>query len=363
MAKRNGHRRTSPAHLPILITGGAGFIATNLAQRLIDDGREVVLFDNLSRPGVERNIAWLRRRYDDRLMLRIGDVRDSAALGRAVRGVREIYHLAAQVAVTTSLAGPLDDFDVNARGTLNLLEIAREQSPPPSIVFTSTNKVYGALGDLDLDAKPTRYVPIDGDVRRHGISERRALSFHSPYGCSKGAADQYVLDYAKTFGLPTVVLRMSCIYGPHQCGNEDQGWVAHFLAQALAGRALTIYGDGRQVRDVLFVSDLARALVAAQENARALAGQAFNIGGGPGRSISLLELIDLVGRLTRRPVRFDLAAWRAADQRFYVSDSRRFQQATRWRPAVSVEDGVKHLLGWLHRERAGVPATAAAAAS
>ncbi|MFN2446698.1 MAG: GDP-mannose 4,6-dehydratase [Vicinamibacterales bacterium] len=360
MTSANSRHRTPPSHRPVLITGGAGFIATNLAQRLIDEGREVVLFDNLSRPGVERNVAWLQQRYGNKLTLCIGDIRDINALRRAARGARDIYHFAAQVAVTTSLTEPLEDFEVNARGTLNLLEIAREQSPSPSIVFTSTNKVYGSLGELGLAEHPTRYVPVDDDVRQHGISERHALAFHSPYGCSKGAADQYVLDYAKTFGLHAVVLRMSCIYGPHQCGNEDQGWVAHFLAQALAGRALTIYGDGRQVRDVLFVSDLTEALVMAQRDAAALAGHAFNIGGGPGQSTSLLELIDLVGRLTRRRVACKFAKSRAADQRFYVTDFRRFQQATGWKPVVSLENGVTELLAWLHHGRGALSAATAA---
>jgi len=346
----------------VLITGGAGFIATNLAERLLDEGRDVVLFDNLSRRGVERNAEWLQRKYGSGVTLIVGDVRDLDAVSAAAADVSEIYHFAAQVAVTTSLEHPFDDFDVNARGTLNVLEAARAMSPPPSIVFTSTNKVYGALSDVGLSAEPTRYVPVDAEVRRHGIDECRGLAFHSPYGCSKGAADQYVLDYAKTFGLPAVVLRMSCIYGPHQCGNEDQGWVAHFIAHSLSGRGLSIYGDGRQVRDVLFVSDLVNALVQAQAHASQLAGQAFNMGGGPERTLSLLELLDLVSQLSHRRAACEFAPWRAADQRFYVSDSRRFQQATGWRPTVSVTQGVMRLLTWLMRERPDLT-TAAAAAS
>jgi CDP-paratose 2-epimerase len=346
----------------VLITGGAGFIATNLAERLLDEGRDVVLFDNLSRRGVERNAEWLQRKYGSGVTLIVGDVRDLDAVSAAAADVSEIYHFAAQVAVTTSLEHPFDDFDVNARGTLNVLEAARAMSPAPSIVFTSTNKVYGALSDVGLSAEPTRYVPVDAEVRRHGIDEGRGLAFHSPYGCSKGAADQYVLDYAKTFGLQAVVLRMSCIYGPHQCGNEDQGWVAHFIAHSLSGRGLSIYGDGRQVRDVLFVSDLVNALVQAQAHASQLAGQAFNMGGGPERTLSLLELLDLVSTLSHRRVACEFAPWRAADQRFYVSDSRRFQQATGWRPTVSVTQGVMRLLTWLMRERPDLT-TAAAAAS
>jgi CDP-paratose 2-epimerase len=330
-----------------LITGGAGFIATNLAQRLLDDGHQVVLFDNLSRPGVERNVAWLAERYPRNLTIHVGDIRNADQLRRAMSDVHEIYHFAAQVAVTTSLTHPIHDFDVNARGTLNLLELARTQPQRPSLVFTSTNKVYGALRDVKLAIRDGRYEPEDDEVRANGIGETRAVTFHSPYGCSKGAADQYVLDYAETFGLPTVVFRMSCIYGPHQCGTEDQGWVAHFVAEALAGRTLTIYGDGRQVRDVLFVSDLVNALITAQANAAALAGHAFNIGGGPSRTISLLELLEIIRRVTRRAVACRFSAWRAADQRFYVSDTRRFEAATGWRPVVSVEDGIRRLLAWL----------------
>lgn len=357
MSAREGQRRDRGR---VLITGGAGFIATNLAAELLDQGRLVTVFDNLSRPGVERNLAWLRREYPSGLEIVISDVRDATAVRRAVSGAHEIYHFAAQVAVTTSLARPLDDFDVNARGTLNLLEAARAASPLPSLVFTSTNKVYGALDDVPLAAEARRYVPMDEETRNFGVSESRALAFHSPYGCSKGAADQYVLDYARTFGLPAVVLRMSCIYGPHQCGSEDQGWVAHFIAQALAGRPVSIYGDGRQVRDVLFVSDLVDALQRAQRDAHRLAGRAFNIGGGARRTVSLLELVEIIGRLARRRLACTFDAWRAADQRFYVSDCRRFERATGWRATVSVEQGVTRLLAWLQHER---PDLAAAAAS
>jgi CDP-paratose 2-epimerase len=343
----------------VLITGGAGFIATNLARQLLDDGRQVVVFDNLSRPGVDRNLAWLRRRYDGQMTFVRGDVRDVARLRSAMRDVTEVYHLAAQVAVTTSLADPVADFEINARGTLNLLEAARQQPTPPSIVFTSTNKVYGALTHVALAAEPSRYTPVDRTVRAHGISESCGLAFHSPYGCSKGAAEQYVLDYARTFGLSAVVFRMSCIYGPHQCGTEDQGWVAHFLAEALRQRSLTLYGDGRQVRDILFVGDLVRALLLAQAHADRLAGEVFNIGGGPERAVSLLELIDEMAVLIEQPVPFGLAGWRTADQRFYVSDTRRFSAATGWTPQVSIREGLTRLVEWFRDD--GVPAHGALA--
>jgi CDP-paratose 2-epimerase len=330
-----------------LITGGAGFIATNVADRLLREGWRVRLFDNLARSGVERNVEWLETLYGDRVSLMPGDVRNAAMVQHAVAGVDRVFHFAAQVAVTTSLADPLLDFEVNARGTLNVLEAIRALPEAPSLLFTSTNKVYGHLEDLQLHAAATRYQPSDAEVARHGISERRPLDFHSPYGCSKGAADQYVLDYARTFGLNAAVFRMSCIYGPHQFGTEDQGWVAHFLICALQGRPLTLYGDGLQVRDVLFVEDLVDAMMLAHDNIDRLSGQAFNIGGGCSRTISLLELIDLIAAtLGRRPChRFE--PWRTADQRYYVSDTSRFQRLTGWSPQVSICEGVERLSSWL----------------
>jgi CDP-paratose 2-epimerase len=338
---------TSARNGRVLITGGAGFIGTNLASRLLDQGRQLVVLDTLGRAGVEQNARWLRETYGDRVELLVGDVRDARVVRRALRGVSEVYHFAAQVAVTTSLDQPLHDFDVNARGTLTLLEAIRHSTHPPSLVFTSTNKVYGALEDVPLSRAGRRYRPVDQHLHDHGVSEQRPLAFHSPYGCSKGAADQYVLDYARTFGLPATVLRMSCIYGPHQHGNEDQGWVAHFLMRARAGEALTIYGDGCQVRDVLFVDDLMDAMTAAQACMSRVTGKAFNIGGGPSRAVSLLELLDAIERLLGRVPSYTLSAWRAADQRYYVSDCRRFEAATGWHPRVDVDEGLAQLHAWL----------------
>jgi CDP-paratose 2-epimerase len=255
--------------------------------------------------------------------------------------------------VTTSLTHAIHDFDVNARGTLNLLEAIRAQDAPPPLVFTSTNKVYGALPDIALRVTGQRYEPVDDSIRAAGISEARPLDFHSPYGCSKGTADQYVLDYARTFGLPAVVFRMSCIYGPHQCGNEDQGWVAHFLIRALSGDPITIYGDGMQVRDLLHADDLVNAFLQAQAKMSQIAGEAFNIGGGPGNTVSLLELLDLIQRLNdeRPATRFN--AWRPGDQRYYVSDTSKMQRATGWRPRVSAEEGIQRLNDWLREHRLG----------
>jgi len=339
----------------VLITGGAGFIGTNLADRLLSAGRAVWIYDDLSRPGVEQNVAWLREQHGERVHVEIADVRNRQALGAAVRSAEQVFHFAAQVAVTTSLVDPLHDFEVNVGGTLNLLEAIRALENPPPLLFTSTNKVYGGLSDLELERSGTRYQPLDAALRT-GIGEDRRLDFHSPYGCSKGSADQYVLDYARTFGLPAVVFRMSCIYGLHQMGTEDQGWVAHFLIRAIEGKPIVIYGDGRQVRDVLFVDDLVDAFLLAQSNIHTLSGQAFNIGGGLGNTISLVELLDLIAALHGAKPDLRSKEWRPGDQRYYVSDTRRFKAATGWAPKVNVRQGVERLYQWLLESR-GAPAS------
>jgi CDP-paratose 2-epimerase len=330
-----------------LITGGAGFVGANLAHRLLADGRPVLIFDNLSRAGVERNLRWLKDVHGDKVQVALEDVRDRAAVTRAVARAEHVYHFAAQVAVTTSLTDPIADFSVNAHGTLNVLEAIRAQTAPPSLIVTSTNKVYGGLEDVQLTRREEGYAPSDSALRSRGISESRPLDFHSPYGCSKGTADQYVRDYARSFGLSTVVFRMSCIYGPHQFGTEDQGWVAHFLVRALEGAPITLYGDGLQVRDILFVDDLVDAFLLAERHMSRLSGQVFNIGGGPQNAISLLGLLDRIERLhgTRPEVEFE--RWRTADQRYYVSDTRAFHAATGWKARVGVDDGISKLYRWL----------------
>ncbi len=343
---------------PILITGGAGFVGTNLAHRYLSAGTPVRVYDNFSRPGVEQNAQWLSDTHGDLVEIEEADIRDADRLRRALRGVGQVFHLAAQVAVTTSLTDPLEDFEINARGTLNLLEAIRRCAAPPSLVFTSTNKVYGGLSDIPLRVRSSRYEPEDLSVRTQGISESRPLDFHSPYGCSKGAADQYVLDYARTYGISAVVFRMSCIYGPHQFGTEDQGWVAHFLIRALEGKPITLYGDGMQVRDILYVEDLVNAFVQAQDNINRLSGQAFNIGGGPKNTVSLLNLLRLIEQAYGEapPVRFE--EWRPGDQRYYVSDTRKFREATGWSAATNVSDGIEHLACWLRETRGLTQSTA-----
>jgi CDP-paratose 2-epimerase len=345
---------TPPRERLALVTGGAGFIATNVADRLLRDGWRVRLFDNLSRAGVEQNVRWLKSQHpgrtahgDPKVELVVGDVRNVDAVRRVVAGARRVFHFAAQVAVTTSLTDPTLDFDINARGTLNLLEAIRLLDERPTVLFTSTNKVYGHLDDVQLRARPLRYEPVDQTIAEKGVSERRALDFHSPYGCSKGAAEQYVLDYARTFRIPAAVFRMSCIYGPHQFGTEDQGWVAHFIIQALRRRPLTLYGDGLQVRDVLFVEDLVDAMMYAHERMESVRGHAFNIGGGPSSTTSLLELIDRLGDLLGTRPTYRIEPWRTADQRYYVSDTGKFHAATGWRPRVTIEQGLERLASWL----------------
>ncbi len=337
---------------PILITGGAGFVGTNLAHRLLSNGQRVLVFDNLSRAGVERNLRWLQETHGANLEVCTADVRDAEAVTRAVERSSTVFHFAAQVAVTTSLVQPIEDFEINARGTLNVLEAIRVLDSPIPLLFTSTNKVYGGLDDVALHLRDNRYEPEDATLRANGISERRALDFHSPYGCSKGSADQYVLDYARTFGIPAVVFRMSCIYGAHQCGNEDQGWVAHFLLRALENETITLFGDGKQVRDILLVDDLVDAFLIARDNINRLSGQAFNIGGSARNTTSLLALIELIGDLCGQTPRVEFGDWRPGDQRYYVSDVEKFTSATGWSPQTDVRNGVAQLLSWLRENAA-----------
>ncbi|WP_419731139.1 NAD-dependent epimerase/dehydratase family protein [Lichenicola sp.] len=345
---------------PALVTGGAGFIGSNLADRLARNGEHVLILDSLARPGVEENLDWLRRRHRGRLSVSIADLRDTQAIADSVRDASSVFHLAGQVAVTTSLVDPLGDFDINLRGTLNLLEALRRRqdrhhgrapSDPVPLVFASTNKVYGDLADIRLSHNEDAYLPIDPDLRANGIGETRPLSFHTPYGCSKGAADQYVLDYARSFGLPMVVLRMSCIYGPRQLGTEDQGWLAHFLLSALQDRPLSLYGDGRQVRDVLEVEDAVSAYLAARDHAPSVAGEAFNLGGGADNAITLLMLIEEIERLTGRRVARAFHPWRTGDQRYFVADTRRAQEVLGLSRPLGWREGVGRLKRWIETER------------
>jgi CDP-paratose 2-epimerase len=332
---------------PLLIFGGAGFVGSNLADTVMSGGEDVIVFDNLSRPGVERNLSWLATRHGNRLHTVPGDLRDPVAVEAAVAEAGSVVHLAAQVAVTASLTDPLDDFAVNAHGTLTILEAIRRLAPETPLVFASTNKVYGALIDLETQLAYDRYVPVDPQIRDRGIDETRSLSFCTPYGCSKGTADQYVLDYAHSFGLRTAVLRKSCIYGPRQFGTEDQGWVAHFLIRALRDEPITIYGDGHQVRDVLHVHDAVAAYLTALKHIDRLSGQAFNLGGGTDNAVSLRMVLDEIATLTGRPLRISYAEQRVGDQVFFVADSGRLAAQAGWHPTIAWRDGLRDLAEWL----------------
>jgi CDP-paratose 2-epimerase len=346
----------SPAILrarPILVTGGAGFVGSNLADRLARDGHDVLVFDALVRPGVARNLDWLKGRHPRRITALVADIRDQGALRDAAMRCSGVYHLAAQVAVTTSLVEPMDDFDVNVRGTMHLLEALRRRVDRVPMVFASTNKVYGDLNDITLADRGGAYLPVDAAIRDRGVGEDRPLDFHTPYGCSKGAADQYVLDYARSFGIPACVMRMSCIYGPRQMGTEDQGWLAHFLISVLDGRPVSIYGDGRQVRDVLFVDDAVEAYVRATARIGQVAGQVFNLGGGPRNAVTLLAVLDAIKAATGRTPDIQFADWRPGDQRYFVADTSRIQAALDLAPPVGWRDGLGRLARWLMAERAG----------
>lgn len=342
----------SPETTYSLITGGAGFIGTNLADRLLSEGKTVMIYDNLSRDGVEANLQWLKNKHGDQLIIQIADIQESFLLDECVRHANEVFHFSAQVAVTTSLDSPAHDFEVNLKGTFNLLEAIRKAPHNPPLFFTSTNKVYGNLTDLEMQSDENRYFPADNYIRKNGVDERCPLDFHSPYGCSKGAADQYILDYSRSYGLQTVVFRMSCIYGYHQCGTEDQGWVAHFLISALKDNPITIYGDGKQVRDILFVEDLADAFMLASQNIDSLSGEVFNIGGGPENAVSLREILEVIGDKIDGKVPLSYDEWRKGDQLYYVSDTAKFKEATGWQPKVSVDQGIELLTGWLRENNA-----------
>lgn len=327
----------------VFITGGAGFIGSNLAARLLREGFEVRILDDLSRTGSERNLAWLRA-LGGRLRFAQADINDSEALAELARGAAHIYHLAGQVAVTTSVADPVADFHANARGTLSLLEAVRAHAPGAALLYASTNKVYGALGAARVELHEGRYRLAEYPL---GIPETFPLDFHSPYGCSKGAGEQYVRDYHRIYGLRTIVFRQSCVYGPRQFGVSDQGWLAWFVMAALRGEAVQICGDGRQVRDVLYIDDLLDAYDAAAARADECAGEVFNAGGGPENTLAIWEdVAPLLERLAGRRPEARFTPWRPGDQRVYVSDTRKIQAALGWRPQVSAAEGLARLAAW-----------------
>jgi CDP-paratose 2-epimerase len=330
--------------MKLLITGGCGFIGCNAAQRFLQSGHSVVVIDNLSRPGSQSNFEWLSGQGDFEFVR--GDVRDTGSLNESFKQHQAdvCLHLAAQVAVTTSVVAPRTDFEINALGTLNVLEAIRQYSPQTILLNASTNKVYGKLPALKLHEEAGRYSLPD---LPNGVGEQQPLDFHSPYGCSKGAADQYVIDYSRIYGLRTVNFRQSCIYGYRQFGVEDQGWVAWFSIAHLLGQPVTIYGTGKQVRDVLFIDDLVDCYLAAINNIDKVTGLTFNIGGGPANTLSLLELLEMLRQHSGREVVHSFADWRPGDQPVYVSDIRRAEELLPWQPRVAVSEGVQRLYKWV----------------
>lgn len=329
----------------IFITGGCGFVGSNLSDHLIRDGEEIVLFDNLHRKGSEKNLEWLKENPSGKFTFIKGDIRDYDALKKAMDGGYDVvYHTAGQVAVTTSVLDPREDFEINALGTFNLLEAIRESKIDPAIIFTSTNKVYGCIEDVVVVEQNGRYAYRDYP---EGMDESRPLDFHSPYGCSKGTADQYVRDYARIYGMRSVVFRMSCQYGIRQFGNEDQGWVVHFVIAAHFSKDINIYGDGKQVRDLLYIDDLVRAFRMATSRIDHIKGSIFNIGGGPDNVISLLELVAMLEEMSNRKIKLRFSGWRPGDQQVYVSRIDKAKAAFGWEPTISKSQGIKKLCEWV----------------
>lgn len=329
-----------------LVTGGAGFIGSNYVHRLLKRGEKVTIYDNFSRGGAPRNLEWLKAEFGEKAFeVVVGDVRDAARIAETAKTSDVIVHLAGQVAVTTSVTNPRDDFEANALGTFNVLEAARASGRQPIVIYASTNKVYGGMEEVELFEEPTRWRYKD---LINGCPETQPLDFHSPYGCSKGTGDQYVRDYARMYDLPTVVFRQSCIYGPRQFGIEDQGWVAWFIIAAVMGRNITIYGDGKQVRDILHVHDLIQAYDLAVEKIDVARGQVYNLGGGPSNVMSIWsEFGPRLEKLLGKKIEVGRGDWRPGDQRVFYADVSKAKNELGWEPTISVEQGVNMLFEWV----------------
>jgi len=333
-----------------LVTGGAGFIGSNYVHRLLERGEKVTIYDNFSRGGAPRNLEWLKAEFGEKAFdVVVGDVREANRITEAASKADVIVHLAGQVAVTTSVTNPRDDFESNALGTFNVLEAARASGRNPIVIYASTNKVYGGMEDVELYEEPTRWRYKD---LVNGCPETQPLDFHSPYGCSKGTGDQYVRDYARMYDLPTVVFRQSCIYGPRQFGIEDQGWVAWFIIAAVMGRNITIYGDGKQVRDILHVHDLIQAYDLAVEKIDTARGQVYNLGGGPSNVMSIwAEFQPKLEALLGKNIETGSGDWRPGDQRVFYADISKAKKELGWEPKINVDKGVNMLFEWVQANK------------
>ncbi|MBD3229420.1 MAG: NAD-dependent epimerase/dehydratase family protein [Candidatus Lokiarchaeota archaeon] len=336
----------------ILVTGGCGFIGSNLVDFLIKDNKKnnILIIDDIKRDGAKLNKRWLENLYGERKNFRIviKDIKNNNDIKSFFKDQEMIFHIAGQVAVTTSVKDPVMDFKINAGGTLNILEAARKSNTNPVILFTSTNKVYGNLNQYQIKLKDKKY---DFKDLTGGVNESTPLDFHSPYGCSKGAADSYMKDYYRIYGLKTILFRMSCIYGPRQFGNEDQGWVAHFIISSILDKALTIFGDGKQVRDILFIDDLVKAMLQATDNINKTKGKVYNIGGGPKNVISLLELLELLEKHLNKKINVSYEDWRPGDQKVYYSNIDKAKEDFGWSPIITKEKGIVKLINWVKQNK------------
>ena len=334
----------------VIITGGLGFIGINTAIRFIEEGIYVVIIDNMIRKGADINLQYLKDNYKGKFdfeRVEICEWDDLAEAFQKHSDAKVVYHLAAQVAVTTSVEKPYYDFEVNAFGTVKVLECIREYAPHMKIIFSSTNKVYGGMEDKEIILKNNRYEYKDYP---DGIDESTCLDFHSPYGCSKGCADQYIRDYYRIYGIKSVVLRQSCIYGIRQFGIEDQGWVSWFTIASLLNKPITIYGDGMQVRDVLFIDDLVDLYLLLLDDEKCN-GEVFNVGGGDWYKMSLLELVDYLETIEKIDIKYSKADWRPGDQKIYVSDISKIKEYTGWKPKISALEGVERLSKWVKENK------------
>ncbi|PIN77122.1 CDP-paratose 2-epimerase [Candidatus Woesearchaeota archaeon CG10_big_fil_rev_8_21_14_0_10_34_8] len=333
----------------ILVIGGAGFIGSNLIDYYCKKSSKIIIFDNVSREGVKNNVFWLQKKYPVQVSFVKGDIRtDTAKLSELMEKVDVVFHLAGQVAVTSSVKTPLEDCHINVIGTLNILEAIRNSQKKPMLLFSSSNKVYGELMHIPINEIENRYVY---EKLPFGISESHNLDFHSPYGCSKGAADQYVRDYSRIYGLRTVVFRQSCIYGYRQFGSENQGWLAWFIIATLTGKPLTIYGNGKQIRDVLFIDDLCEAYDTAVQNIDKTSGKIYNVGGGSDNALSILELVNILEEIFQKKIEISFGAWRPGDQKVFISDIRKAKSDFGWMPKISPKEGIKKLVCWVKENK------------